>query len=84
MTSDFRWVDVVRPSLQDSNSEKDRLELFWGQLFDDQVTRKEEREERVRGGFLALVFQRESQERESELLTCVRGYVYFYSTTQLV
>ena len=40
------------------------------------VTGKEEKEERVKEGFLALVLERESRERERDLLfTCERGFV---------
>ena len=47
--------------LQDNNSEKDHLELFWGWLIDDQVNerkRKEKKEESKRK-LLALVLERD-------------------------
>ena len=38
LTNDSRWLDIVRPSLQANNSEKDYPKLFRGRLFDDQIS----------------------------------------------
>ena len=53
--------------LQNNNSEKCRLELFWGRLSDGQVNGQKRRKMRARIMFLALVLKRERKKIENNI-----------------